>query len=184
MPDRPIFDEQEQEFLRELLRRKVAFMVVGLSAAALQGAPVVTQDVDLWFRDLQDPGIAKALQKVRGTYIPPVLTNPPMFAGAGLNLFDIVVHMHGLGSFDEERGHVIRVPMGRFKLPVLRLDRIIASKKALGRDKDHRVLAVLSDVLTTTRETERPTAFSPTARDRRGEPDPNVLRFPKRNRAP
>jgi hypothetical protein len=28
--------------------------------AALQGAPVVTQDVDLWFEDLGDPGIREA----------------------------------------------------------------------------------------------------------------------------
>ncbi|MBI4324951.1 MAG: hypothetical protein HY674_06770 [Chloroflexi bacterium] len=47
----------ELRFLRALLRRKVRFMVVGLSAAALQGAPVVTQDVDLWFKDLSDPRI-------------------------------------------------------------------------------------------------------------------------------
>jgi hypothetical protein len=30
------------------LKRKAPFMVLGLSAATLQGAPVVTQDVDLW----------------------------------------------------------------------------------------------------------------------------------------
>ena len=45
----PSLNESELRFLRALLRRKVRFMVVGLSAAALQGAPVVTQDVDLWF---------------------------------------------------------------------------------------------------------------------------------------
>ena len=37
-----IFDDREAEFLRELVRQKVDFMIVGLSAAALQGAPVVT----------------------------------------------------------------------------------------------------------------------------------------------
>ena len=51
-----IFDDKEVAFLRELKRRKVQFMIVGLSAAALQGAPVVTQDIDLWFRDLEDRG--------------------------------------------------------------------------------------------------------------------------------
>ena len=42
----------EVELLQSLIRHRVRFMVVGLSAAALQGAPVVTQDVDLWFEDL------------------------------------------------------------------------------------------------------------------------------------
>jgi hypothetical protein len=60
-----IFGDKEATFLRELIRQKVDFMIVGLSAAALQGAPVVTQDVDLWFKDLSDPGIKKALKKCR-----------------------------------------------------------------------------------------------------------------------
>ena len=42
-----IFTENEIRFLRELVKNRVPFMIVGLSAAALQGAPVVTQDVDL-----------------------------------------------------------------------------------------------------------------------------------------
>jgi len=33
-------------------RHKVRFMVVGLSVVALQGAPVVTENVNLWFEDL------------------------------------------------------------------------------------------------------------------------------------
>ena len=44
-----IFTENEIRFLRELVKNHVPFMIVGLSAAALQGAPVVTQDVDLSF---------------------------------------------------------------------------------------------------------------------------------------
>ena len=58
-----IFDDKEATFLKELIRQKVDFMIVGLSAAALQGAPVVTQDVGLWFKDLNDPGIKKLSKK-------------------------------------------------------------------------------------------------------------------------
>jgi hypothetical protein len=39
-----IFTENEIRFLRELVKNHVPFMIVGLSAAALQGAPVVTQN--------------------------------------------------------------------------------------------------------------------------------------------
>ena len=60
----PSFSESELRFLRALLKRKVRFMLVGLSAAALQGAPVVTQDVDLWFEDLSDPRIREALEEI------------------------------------------------------------------------------------------------------------------------
>lgn len=51
----PSLSESELKFLRSLVTHDVRFMVVGLSAAALQGAPVVTQDVDLWFENLADP---------------------------------------------------------------------------------------------------------------------------------
>ena len=40
--------EGELRLLESLLRHHVRFMVVGLSAAALQGAPVVTEDDDLY----------------------------------------------------------------------------------------------------------------------------------------
>jgi hypothetical protein len=147
-----IFGDKEATFLRELIRQKVDFMIVGLSAAALQGAPVVTQDVDLWFKDLTDPGIKQALKKVGGAYVPPTGMNPPMFAGDAVNLFDIVVHMHGLGEFGKEKKHALQIPLGSTKVKVLALERIIKSKKATGRQKDKLVLPVLSNALIAIRE--------------------------------
>jgi predicted nucleotidyltransferase len=153
--DSSIFGDREMAFLKELVGQKVEFMIVGLSAAALQGAPVVTQDVDLWFRALPDPGLERALKKVRGSYVPPTARTAPMLAGKGIELFDIVLRMDGIGGFDEEKEHAIRVPLGRIKVLVLNLERIIASKKAAGRKKDKIVLKVLSDSLKTIRERER-----------------------------
>ncbi|MFO7915426.1 MAG: hypothetical protein R6U43_07020 [Candidatus Krumholzibacteriales bacterium] len=154
MEDRLIFGEKEFEFLQELVRQKVDFIIVGLSAAALQGAPVVTQDIGLWFRKIPDRGLEKALRKVGSIYVPPSGSNPPVFAGRGVELFDIVTHMHGLGGFEEEMDNTIKIPLGRIKVMVLKLERIIDSKKATGRDKDRRVLKVLSDALKTIREQE------------------------------
>jgi hypothetical protein len=143
----PSLNESEQRFLRALLRRKVRFMVVGLSAAALQGAPVVTQDVDLWFEDLSDPRIREALRAVNAAYVPPSVLNPPMFAGGGVELFDIVLTMHGLGAFSEELRNCVNVSLGRYRLKVLRVDRILASKRAANRTKDRLVIPVLEDSL-------------------------------------
>jgi hypothetical protein len=39
--------ESELRLLASLLRHRIRFLVVGLSATALQGAPVVTEDIDL-----------------------------------------------------------------------------------------------------------------------------------------
>jgi len=143
----PSLNASELRFLRALLRREVRFMVVGLSAAALQGAPVVTQDVDLWFEDLNDPRIGEALREVDAAYVPPSILNPPMFAGGGIELFDIVLTMHGLGAFSEEWRNCVDVSLGRHQLKVLRMDRILASKRAANRAKDRLVIPVLEDSL-------------------------------------
>jgi hypothetical protein len=71
----------ELRLLASLLRHKVRFMVVGLFAAALQGAPVVTEDIHLWFEDLGEPRLAQALAQVDAAYVPPFGWNPPMLAG-------------------------------------------------------------------------------------------------------
>ena len=154
MVDSLIFGEREIEFLQELVRQKVEFMIVGLSAAALQGAPVVTQAIDLWFREMPGPGLEKALKNVHAIYVPPILGNPPMFAGEGVELFDEVLTMDGLDEFDEEKKNTIKIPLGRIKVSALKLERIITSKTAAGREKDRLVLKVLSDALIAIREHE------------------------------
>jgi hypothetical protein len=150
-----LLSAKELAFLAALVEGNVRFIVVGLAAAALQGAPAVTQDVDLWFRDLADPRLVDALQRVGASYLPPTASTPPLLAGAGTDLFDIVVHMHGLGSFDEESRQVLNVRIGRVDVPVLPLARIIASKKATGRPKDLSILPALEDALRAQTERER-----------------------------
>src|SRR5438093_1566781 len=118
-------------------------MVVGLSAAASQGAPVVTPDVELWFEDLSNPRIGEALREVDAAYVPPSILNPPMFAGGGIELFDIVRTRHGLGAFSGELRYCVDVSVGRHKLKVLCVDRIRASKRAANRAKDRLVIPVL-----------------------------------------
>jgi hypothetical protein len=144
-----IFTDREAAFLRALVRQKVDFMIVGLSAATLQGAPAVTQDIDLWFRDLSQPGLRKALDNVGGIFVPATAHTPPQLAGDAVALFDIVTHMHGLRSFEEEAKEAPSVTLGGVKVKVLPLARIIASKKALNRPKDRRVLPVLKDAIAT-----------------------------------
>lgn len=143
----PSLSESELLFLRALISRKVRFIVVGLSAAALQGAPVVTQDVDLWFENLSDPRIVEALREVGAAYVPPSIQNPPMFAGGGIELFDIVQKMDGVKSFADEWSNCSEVPLGRLKLKMLSLERILASKRAANRMKDKLVIPVLEDSL-------------------------------------
>ena len=147
MVDAPILSADELRFLRLLNEKGVDYLVVGLAAAALQGAALVTQDVDLWFRDLSDPKLVEALREVGGAYVPPVGLNPPTLAGAAVRLFDVVVSMHGLRSFAEEQAEAATVEVDGVPLPVLPLARTVASKRALGRSKDRLVLPTLEEAL-------------------------------------
>jgi hypothetical protein len=144
------FAENEIRLLTALLRARVRFMVVGLSAATMQGAPVVTQDVDLWFEKLGDLKISQALQTVGAAYVPPSNLNPPMLAGAGAELFDIVLRMDGLGTFASEFKHCIEISLGLHKLKVLSLERILVSKQAANRAKDKLTIPILRDALSAT----------------------------------
>lgn len=139
--------DAELRLLESLLRHKIRFLVVGLSAAALQGAPVVTEDVDLWFDDLSDPKLTRALNDVGAAYIPPFGFNPPMLGGLGSEPFDVVIRMDGLGKFSNEWKRAVEIKVGKLPLKVLPLERILASKLAANRPKDQRVIPVLQNAL-------------------------------------
>ncbi len=55
--------------------------------------------------------------------------------------------MHVGNDIEEERAHAKIVKIGRMNLPVLSLQRIVASKEATGRPKDLAILPVLRDAL-------------------------------------
>lgn len=154
MAGKAIFTGKEISFLKELRKQGVDFMIVGAAAAALQGAPIVTQDIDLWFRDPADPALRKAVAKIGGAIVPSVGLNPPTFAGGAVELFDIVLTMHGLGSYDEETKNSILIDLGGLTVRILALERIIKSKETIGRPKDALLLPVLRDALATIKKSQ------------------------------
>jgi hypothetical protein len=99
--------------------------------------------------------MSRALQEVGAAYVPPGNFNPPMLAGAGAELFDIVLRMDGLGTFADEIKNCVEIPLGRQKLKVLSLERILASKIAANRVKDKLTIPVLRDALAAISETPR-----------------------------
>lgn len=149
--DLPI-SEAELRILAALVEAKVEFMIVGLSAAALQGAPVVTEDVDLWFKNLGEPGMVRAIRAAGATYVPPFDLNPPMLVGEHAQPFDLVINMSGLGDYDDEVKNTVEIALSGFTVRVLSLERIIASKTAANRPKDRLVIPVLRNTLAAARE--------------------------------
>ena len=154
MAEKAIFTGKEVSFLKELHKQGVEYMIVGAAAAALQGAPIVTQDIELWFKDLSDPNLRKAVAKVGGAIVPSIGGHPPTFAGGGGELFDIVLTMHGLGGFEEETKNSFLVDLGGLPVRILALDRIIKSKETVGRPKDILTLPVLKDALATIKKSK------------------------------
>jgi hypothetical protein len=142
------FTQKEVNLLRKLNKHKIPYLIVGLSAAALQGSPVVTKDVDIWFKDLNSKKLKDIFKECRITYIPSINLNPPMLAGKGVELIDIVTQVHGISDFDTEFKKALKIKLAGVLLNVLPLEKIIKSKEYLNRTKDKYTLPVLRDTLT------------------------------------
>jgi hypothetical protein len=121
-------------FLRELVDRRVKFMIVGMSAADLQGAHVGTQDIDLWFKSTSDEGLDRAARSVGGLFM--WRADPPALGGEELERFDVVNRLDGLGDFESEYANSVDSEIEGIPVKLLPLDRIIDSKLAADRPKD------------------------------------------------
>lgn len=143
----------ERVFLCALGRCDVRFMLVGMSAAVLQGADIATQDLDLWLESLAKPGIGEAARSAGGVYV--ARTQPPIIGGEGLERIDLVTHCHGLDSFDAEYERSFGVALGDLVVRVLPLERIIVSKTAANRPKDRASLEALKAALAVQQELRR-----------------------------
>jgi hypothetical protein len=147
--------DAEVVFLKELARRRVKFMVVGMSAAVIQGADLGTEDIDLWFESLSDPGLDEAARAAGGVIAR--RANPPMLTGKGLDHIDLVIRCDGLRAFDVEYDSAIEAEAFGVKLKVLPLRRVISSKKAANRLKDQAVLPALKAALAAIRSARNKT---------------------------
>jgi predicted nucleotidyltransferase len=150
------FTDAERTLLDALCQRGVRFMIVGLSAAVLQGANTSTRDIDLWFADASDPRIAQAVRDAGGIWISGTFgIRPPQIGGDVLgDRLDVVTHMHGLGTFDDELANTRVVVVDGIELHVLHLRRILASKRATGRPRDVAAIPALEEALAALDEAE------------------------------
>ena len=141
--------EAERRFVRELNRLGVRYLLVGASAAVLQGANAATQDLDLWFEDLADARIAEAARLAGSAFVAGGIgLRPPMLGGDVLgDRFDVVVHVHGLRSFAEEYAAAHEITVEGERLRILPLRRIIESKRAAGRPRDLAQIPALEEAL-------------------------------------
>jgi len=73
----------ERALFEALNARRVPFLLIGMGAAVLEGAPVATQDLDIWFEAIADERIRAAAQDAGGFWISGFGMQPPSFGGSG-----------------------------------------------------------------------------------------------------
>jgi len=152
------------EILEVLSRHGVEFIVVGVTAAVLQGAPVVTFDLDIVYARTSE-NIARLLEALnelsaifRNTPGRRIAPNESHLESTGHKLLQTKLGpLDVLGTIDNDAGyeellpHAVRLDVGGRKIAALGLERLIEVKQRAGRPKDLAVLPVLRATLARTR---------------------------------
>jgi hypothetical protein len=135
--------------LRALETAQLEALVVGSVAAALQGAPVLTQDLDLLVRDTpKNREKLVALGDLLGTGKPVQISelSPALrFIGADAPVDILFDRLSGTLTYASLKSRAIEVDIAGAKALVACLDDVIRSKEAAGRAKDKAQLPILRE---------------------------------------
>ena len=145
--------------LAVLRAHEVEFIVVGGVAAALQGAPVLTQDMDVVYR-IEDSNIARlkaALDELnavarddpRGLRFEEthLRTKGHKLAMTDAGALDVLGAINDDILYEDLLDFIDEFEVTGIIVSVLKLDRLIQLKRALGRPKDVALLPVLEATL-------------------------------------
>jgi hypothetical protein len=128
-----------------LRQEKIRFLIVGMSAAVIQGAPVVTFDTEIWL-DLpprQYMRAARLCLKLGAT-----MRANTVFIFPGDLIVNFLYTVTGLGTFALEfRGARHLNWLGLRRVPTLPVARIYRSKNVIRRPKDLAHMAVLKQLM-------------------------------------
>lgn len=135
-----------------LHQHRLDAILIGNAAAALQGAPVTTVDIDFLFR--KTPAGLRKLKAVARDLGAVILR--PYYPVSGLYRIardedglqlDFMTVIDGVRSFEGLRKRAKTICLGPARLQVASLSDIIRSKRAAGRPRDLAVLDVLERTL-------------------------------------
>ena len=154
MGDTSALTAAERAILEALNASGIRYLIVGVSAANLQGANLSTQDIDIWFEDVNDPRVGDAVRAAGGVWVSGSFgMTPPMIGGDLVgDRFDVVTHMHGMRHFSEEYRDGVDVVVDDVPLKVLPIERILESKRAAGRNRDLAAIPALQEALVAIRD--------------------------------
>lgn len=111
----------------------IKFMVVGMSAANLQGVLATTVDVDVWIGlpSRQYMRVINLCRKLKAT-----IQSPNKIFLSDEMPVDFVYALDGLNGFESELRRAKKIRFHGISIPVLSLEQICKSKEAIDRDKD------------------------------------------------
>ena len=140
-------------FLAALHEVQIKCILIGAMAAVRQGAPITTIDYDFWVRlpERQYVRILAIVQRQGGTIL--ARTFYELSDGTQVNA---IFEPDGLKSFETEYKLSAVAMLAGQRVRVLPLRRVIASKRASGRDKDLAVLPILERTLRLSRRLKSP----------------------------
>jgi len=143
MPNQPAISALGA-FLKALEEEKIPCILIGMMAAIEQGAPLMTVDYDFWVKlpERQYVRLLSIVRQQQGTILARTLYE--LSDGTQVN---VVFQPDGLRKFDVEFRSARISQLERQKIRVLPLERVIASKRAAGREKDLAALPVLKRTL-------------------------------------
>ena len=142
----------DETFLAKLLRAladvRLEAIVVGTGAAAMQGVPIMTEDIDLLIRDTpRNRQKLTALCAATGGTLVDVspLADVKRLIGMEVTVDFIFDGLPGGLTFESLRSRSVRVPIGKEVALAASLKDVIESKEAAGRPKDRAQLPILRD---------------------------------------
>jgi len=142
-----VLTSAERALLEALNALGVPYLIVGMGAALIEGAPGTTQDLDLWFGRIDEEQLNQAARQAGGFYMSGFGSQPPALGGEGLDRVDLVLTASGLESFERELSGAREYDLDGVRVRVLPLDRVIVSKRAAKRPKDAAQLPMLEAAL-------------------------------------
>ncbi len=133
----------------------IRYLIMGMGAALLEGAPGTTQDLDIWVGSIDEAKLREAATKAGGIYTSGFGMQPPAIGGKDLDRVDLVLLPSGLDSFDQEFARAGEYDLDGVPVRVLPLARVVASKRAAKRPKDLAQLPMLEAALAARKSRDR-----------------------------
>ena len=142
-----VLTSAERALLEALNALGVRYLIAGMGAALIEGAPGTTQGLDLWFGPIDEERLRQAARMAGGFYTPGLGLSPPALGGEGLDRVDLVLGASGIESFETEFKDARDYDLDGVRVKVLPLERVIVSKRAAKRPKDSAQLPMLEATL-------------------------------------